>query len=75
MSRRAFGAAGNEGIGANDGLRTHLGTIENSAIHADQAFVANGAGVDYRAVADRHPATNNARIFFRQMNDRAILDI
>src|SRR5688572_5355515 len=64
-----------EGVGAHDAMVTDDSTIENRRPHADQALVANRAGVDDGAVADRRILAHFHAIIVGQMHHGQILHI
>ena len=49
--------------------------VQNHRAHADERFVADGAGVDDRAVADGDPVADEARKIVREMQHGVVLDV
>jgi hypothetical protein len=64
-----------ESVGADERLRADLSAVEDRRAHADEAFVADGAGVDNRAVADGDPITDEAWKFIGEMQDGVVLNV
>src|SRR4051794_5996681 len=60
---------------ADEALFADLRAIENGGAHADEHFVSDRAGVNDRAVADRHVIADDTREIVREMKDRIVLDI
>ena len=52
-----------------------VGAIEDGAVHADQAFIADATGVDDGAVADGGPVADFAGVIVGEMDDGAVLNI
>jgi len=49
--------------------------VQNHRAHADERFVADGAGVDDRAVADGDPVADEARRIVREVQHGVVLDV
>jgi len=74
-ARWNFRALGHQRPGAHDGLIADDGPVQDDRAHADEHFVAHGAGVNHRGVAHGNVVANDAGIVVGQMDHGVVLDV
>jgi hypothetical protein len=74
-ARGDFLARGDQRMRADDALRSDLRAIEDRGLHADEAFIANRAGMNHRRVPDSDIPADAHRKVVRQVHDGAVLHV
>jgi len=72
---RDFRALSHEGAGADQAFLTDLRPVKNHSSHADEAQIADRAGVDDCGMTDRAIRTDHRRKVVSQVNNRPVLHI
>lgn len=73
--RRYDGALGYNGTGSNDRAVTDYSTVKYGRMHADEAVVFNGAGMQQSAVAYSYIITDDAGVVISNVQHAVVLDI
>ena len=73
--RRYDGALGYNCAGSDDGAVTDNCAVKHGGMHADEAVVFDGAGMQQCAVADGNKITDDAGIFISNMQHAVVLNV
>lgn len=75
-ARRNFGSRRHHGTGGDDGVFSHLRAVHQHGAHADQATVADGAGVQRHVMADGDLVADHQRVGAAgDVQDASVLDV